>query len=105
MSQSLSQHRDAKGFKLQFPIAGLGELTAKELKVLITRPDGTGLTKTSANGDVTIVNATTVGVAIADGDFNQSGNYQYQAFDITGGVFLPTTIGTFYVAENLVVAP
>lgn len=100
------QYVGGKGYKLQFSILGIGALDGKSLRVRVTRGDGTSFDKLTSTGDVQILNSSTclVGVKLVDGDLNKSGKYSYQAFDETGGAFIPTEKKTFQV-EVVLPAP
>jgi len=99
----MPQQQDAHGYNLQFRVLGLGTLTGKALRVRITRPDGTSFDRLATANDVVVVDETKklIGVSIKVGDFTLLGLHEYQAFDETGGAFLPTEVGKFYVNENL----
>ena len=103
----MTQQLNAQGYKLQFPVLGFqSPLADRTLRVRIIRPDGTGFDRLSTNfEEVEVIDEVTktIGVKIQAGDFNQTGPYQYQAFDETDGIFLPTPIETFYVDANLVI--
>jgi hypothetical protein len=97
-----AQHVDTKGFRLEFAVTGFGNLAGRSLEVRIQRPDESIITKSMPN-DVIVVDASSniIAVAIIAGDFTQEGVHYYQAFDITGGIFVSTNKGDFYVDSNL----
>jgi hypothetical protein len=101
----MAQHKDARGYKLQFAVSGFGSLAGKTLRVRIKRANGSIFEKTTASGDVQILDVAQnlIGVKINQGDLTVTGRYQYQAFDETDDAFIPTDTEFFYVDENLAV--
>lgn len=98
-------HKDAKGFYLEFAVNGFGDLSTKTLMVRLRKPDKTTIVEKTASS-ITLLDpdTNTIGVAIVAGDLDQTGTYTYQAFDVTGGIFLPTDEEQFLVGETLATA-
>jgi hypothetical protein len=99
----MPQQQNAQGYRLQFAVVGFGTLSGRTLRVRVVRPDSTSFDRTSAGGDVAVLDAALnlIGVRIITGDLTKIGKYKYQAFDETGGIFLPTNVKEFYVDQNL----
>lgn len=101
----MSQQQNAQGYKLQFNLLGFtAPLSTRTLRVRVTRPDGTSFDRLSADADVVVLDEAKklVGVRVKVGDLPAVGKYQYQAFDETAGIYLPTGVENFYVDANLV---
>lgn len=89
------------GFSLTLPIVGLSlEGEGLDLRALIEKPDGTTVEKTG--DDVARLGVTSVTAKIADGDFDQTGEYKYQVWNDGEEEASPASdLGYFYVGASL----
>lgn len=94
------------GFRLQFKVKGFGDLTAHDLRVRVTRPNGTSFDRLTP-ADVVVLSAAAdfawslLGVRIITGDLTEQGTYKYQVWDETGGGKVKTNVQTFDVGPTL----
>jgi hypothetical protein len=100
-----AQQVGSYGYTMEFPVMGVAaESTA--WRVLITRPNGTSVERTSAAGDVIAVDPAKendlMGVKIKAGDFPVAGTYSLQLFDETvAGSSLAYRVALFAVLDSL----
>lgn len=100
----MPQQVGSYGYAMEFFAAGFGDLTNRDLKVIITRPDGTSLVRLSTDNDVEVLDAATqlLGVRIKSGDWNEEGTYQLQVWDIDDPTSnLRSTVLNFLVLNSL----
>jgi hypothetical protein len=99
----MPQIKGAKEYKLEFTVLGLGDLTVKELRVIVQREDGSTFERTTLGGEVVVLDGDLflIGVKIKDGDLTAEGTYRYQVWDETNGARVKTNIGSFIVGETL----
>lgn len=99
-----TQVKESFGHKISFQVNGFGNLSGRQLRVLFEREDGSRFERTTAAGDVTVVDAATntIAVDIKDGDFTIEGTYKYQVWDETGGIRAKSSVASFTVDQTLV---
>lgn len=99
-----TQVKESFGHKISFQVNGFGNLTGRQLRVIFEREDGTGFERTTAAGDVIVVDAATntIAVNIKDGDYTIEGTYKYQVWDETAGIRAKSSVASFTVDHTLV---
>lgn len=99
----MPQQVGAFNYVMNFTIAGFDDITDRDWRVVITRPDGTTLERTAADNDVTILDeeTLTMGVRIIEGDFDREGAYKLQVWDETDGNMLRSSVLDFLVLNSL----
>lgn len=104
----MSQHVGSFGFKLEIPVTGLSPSEDLVLRVVFERPDGTTFERTTDDDQIEVVDSVTansklLGVAILEGDFNQTGIYHYQVWDETAAAMVRSDVDAFFVEDSLAI--